>query len=284
MIISTEELINDNLELISLPEIVTQINSMVDDPNCTTIKIGELIATDPALSARLLKIVNSPFYNFPSSVDTISMAITIVGTRQLRDLALASAVTQQFRSLPDNLVSIDVFWHHSFACASAARAIAEKCGIGNSERFFIMGLLHDIGKMAMYITQPDLAREVIALSHQSDVDLEHLEQTAFGFTHADLGRTLLEQWCLPESLYTPIGFHDHPQDAPVYQVETSAVHLANGIANTIETILSEDDDIPIDSTVWDVLNLSPNDLDELIISAQQQLGAALQVIYYDEAA
>jgi len=284
MIISTEELINDNLQLISLPEIVTEINRMVDDPNCTTVEIGELIATDPALTARLLKIVNSPFYNFPSSVDTISMAITIIGTRQLRDLAMATTVVQQFRNLPENLVSIDVFWHHSFACAAAARVIAEKCGAGNTERYFISGLLHDIGKMVMYLTQPDLSREVVALSQQPDTVLEQLERTAFGFTHSDLGQTLLEKWNLPESIYIPIGCHDQPQNAPAYQLEASAIHLANGIANTVEVILSKDDDTPIDASVWDVLSLSPEDLEELMLETQQQLNAMLQVIYYDEAA
>ena len=284
MIISAEELVNDNLELISLPEIVTRINSMVDDPNCTAVEIGELISTDAALSARLLNIVNSSFYNFPSNVDTISMAITIIGTRQLRDLALATSVTQKFRKLPDNLVSIDVFWHHCLACATAARAIADKCGIGNTERFFIAGLLHDIGKMVMYLTQPDLSREVMTLSQQSDTDLAQLEQTAFGFTHSDLGQILLQKWQLPESLSIPVGYHDHPQNAPAYQLEASAIHLANGIANTVETILSEDDDIPVHASVWEVLGLSPDDLDELILTTQQQLGAVLQIIYYDEAA
>jgi len=284
MIISAEELVSDNLQLISLPEIVTRINDMVDDPNCTAVEIGELISTDAALSARLLKIVNSSFYNFPSNVDTISMAITIIGTRQLRDLALATSVTQKFRKLPDNLISIDIFWHHSLACATAARVIADKCATGNSERYFITGLLHDIGKMVMYLTQPDLAREVLTLSRESKNNLDQLEQTAFGFTHAELGKILLQKWQLPESLYIPVGYHDHPQEAPTFQFETCAIHLANGIANTVETILSEDDDLPVDPSIWGVLGLSPNDLDELILKTQQQLGAVLQIIYYDEAA
>jgi len=168
MSLSPRDLVTDNLELVSLPDIVVRINEMVEDPECTAVDIAEVIGQDAALTARLLKLVNSPFYNFPSQVDTISMAITIVGTRQLRDLAMAAAIAGRFRHIPEGLVSADVFWQHNLACATAARIIAGKRNLRNSEQLFVAGLLHDIGKLVMYLTQPELSRQVLELAKQPD--------------------------------------------------------------------------------------------------------------------
>ena len=284
MSLTAQDLISDNLDLVSLPEVVTKLNQMVDDPGCTAADIGEMISLDAALSARLLKVVNSPFYSFPSQVDTISMAITIIGTRALRDLVLATSVTGHFRSIPGDLVNIDTFWHHSLGCATAARAIADHLKISNSERFFIAGLLHDIGKLVMFLAQPDLSRQVLELSAQAGTDLASLETSAFGFDHAELGCELLREWRLPDSLYEPVAHHHNLAAAGQYHKETAAVHLANAIANTIEPVISREDDLPIDTAVWQMLGLEPEALDGLINITQMKLGSVIQIMYYEQAA
>ncbi len=284
MLMTPQNLISDNLELVALPAIVNRLNEMVDDPECTAADIGEVISQDVALSARLLKIVNSPFYNFPSQIDTISMAITIVGTRQLRDLVLATMVTNHFRRIPHNLVDVDVFWHHNLACGTAARVIADELGVGNTERFFVAGMLHDIGKLVMYLVQPELSRHVRELSEQPDADLANLENSAFGFNHAELGGELLRSWKLPDSLIEPVEYHHNPLGASHFQIEAAAVHLGNAIANTIEPFISREDDLPIIAEVWGILGLSSSILDELISTSQEQLDSVLQLLYYSEAA
>ena len=279
-----DDLISDNLELVSLPEIVLRINEMVNDPNCSAADIAETISQDAALSVRLLKVVNSPFYNFPSKVDTISMAITIVGTRQLRDLVLATAVVNKFSAIPEELVNTHIFWHHNLATAAAARVIANRLRITNTERFFVAGLLHDIGKLVMYLTQPDLSRQVLQLLHKPSNDISKLEISAFGFDHATLGAALLRYWKLPESLVEPTAFHHAPTQAKHHIKETAIIHLANAVANTIEPAISADDDVPIDLGIWDILGIEDKDLDEIINDTHAALQHALQVIYYDQAA
>ena len=279
-----EDLISDHLELVSLPEIVIRINEMVNDPNCSAADIGETIMQDAPLSARLLKIVNSPFYNFPSKVDTISMAITIVGTRQLRDLVLATAVINKFNAIPEQLVNAQVFWYHNLATAAAARTIASRLRITNTERFFIAGLLHDIGKLVMYLTQPELSRQVLELLKNPVNDVTKLEHAAFGFDHATLGAALLRHWKLPESLIEPTAFHHEPTQAKQYIKETAIIHLANAIANSIETVVSADDDTPIDLSVWETLDIEDTELDEIINDTHAALQYAKQIIYYEQAA
>lgn len=284
MVLTPGDLITEKLQLVTLPEIVTRINQMVDDPACTAADIGELISQDAPLSAHLLKIVNSPLYNFPSRIDTISLAITIVGTRQLRDMVLATAVTGRFRQIPADLVSADVFWHHNLACATASRVIARQLGISHSERYFVAGLLHDIGKLVMYLARPELSRQVLARAATTDTSVDDIEQTVFGFSHSEVGAELLRQWQLPESLLEPAAFHHAPAAAKTYQQEAAAVHLANAIANTVAAPISADDDRPVDPAVWEILRLEPADLDALISETENQLGSVLKLLYYAEAA
>lgn len=276
---SPKELIHDNLELVSLPDIVSRINAMIDDPDCTAVDIAEVIGQDAPLTARLLKLVNSPFYNFPSQIDTISMAITIVGTRQLRDLAMAAAITGRFRRIPEGLPGPDIFWHHNLACATAARIIAQETGLRQQEQLFVAGLLHDIGKLVMYLAAPARAREALARAKAGETDPTTLEQAVFGFDHAELGAELLQQWRLPETLVHPVRWHHTPDAAPAFRQEVAAIHLAEAIANTIAPPLSPDDDRPIDLDAWTVLGLDPDRLEALIHETERQFPGIVTLIY-----
>ncbi|HEB55127.1 MAG TPA: HDOD domain-containing protein [Gammaproteobacteria bacterium] len=276
-------LITANLNQLSLPDIAIRLNDMVNDPSCSAAHIGDLISQDAALSARLLKIVNSAFYGFPSRIDTVNMAITIIGTRQLRDLVLATSVIGKFQQFPEGLVSIDTFWYHNLTCATATRIIATKLQIRNSERFFIAGLLHDIGKLVMYLTEPELSRKVLQGMSETCEDVTRLEIDAFGFDHATLGGELLRYWKLPDSLVEPVSFHHHPVDAQHYPQETAAVSLANAIANTIEPPYSADDDLPIDTSIWATLELEDSELDDLIQETRLAFSNTVSILYPKQA-
>ncbi len=276
-------LITANLNQLSLPDIAIRLNEMVSDPNFSIADIGALVSQDAALSARLLKIVNSAFYGFPSKIDTISMAITIIGTRQLRDLVLATSVIGKFQQLPEGLISIDTYWYHNLTCAAATRIIATTLQIRNSERFFIAGLLHDIGKLVMYLTEPELSRKVLRHMNDPDIDVTQLEVEAFGFDHATLGGELLRHWKLPESLVEPVCYHHCPAEASNYPQEAAAVSLANAIANTIEPPYSADDDLPIDTSIWGTLGLQDDSLDELINETRLAFTNTVSMLYPKQA-
>ena len=161
-----QDLIGEEDEIVfSLPTIYVELQKALNDPDKTFQNLGDIIGFDTALSARLLKIVNSPFYGFPSKIDTISHAISIIGRDQLIDLALSTMVIYQFEGIPNSMFNMDKFWRHSVACGVAARSIADFRGEKNSERFYLAGILHDIGRLALYKTEPDLAREAF-LSEQ----------------------------------------------------------------------------------------------------------------------
>jgi HD-like signal output (HDOD) protein len=152
---SPQDVINSNINLVSLPAIICKVNDLLNNPASSAADIAELISQEPALTARLLKIVNSPFYNFPSKIETVSMAVTVLGTRQLRDLIIATTLIKHFNRQKTAKYDIETFWCHSITTGLAARAIALDRKIPNSERLFICGLLHDIGKMIMSLQLPN---------------------------------------------------------------------------------------------------------------------------------
>ena len=282
--LTPQELVQKNINLLSLPETALRINTMVSDPNSTAADIGDIVSQDPALTARLLRVVNSSFYGFPSQVDTISMAITILGTRQLRDLVITTSVINRFRDIPANIINMENFWCHSLTSALAAKNFAHHMKISNSERLFVAGLLHDIGKLVMYIALPDPSRQVVEIAAEPQVDSSRVEEAIFGFTHGQVGGELLRQWKLPESLIEPVAYHHEPTLAKVYPQETAIVHLADVIANDLQPPFSADDDSMADPLAWEILGLKASLLERLHEEVYLQLDDVLNIFYYTHAA
>lgn len=267
--LTAQELVQDRIDLVSLPDVAFKLNALCDDANSTAQDIADVIATDAALTARLLQIVNSPFYSFPQQIDTITMAITIVGVAQLRDLAMATLIIQKFNNIPENLISPVKFWSHNIACATAARTIVTELGIKQSERVFVAGLLHDIGKLLMYVAHPDLSANVLELiASKPDLDICELEEIAFGYDHAELGAALLAEWGLPDSLIMPVKYHHMPDQAKRFATEASVLHLANAVANEIEPLYDNNEHTNLDDKVWAILNSTSAHLADITTASQ----------------
>ena len=118
------DLLKGVVSVSSLPGVYLRLSNVVGDPRSSASDVGRVIADDPGLTARLLRLVNSAMYGFPSKIETVSRAISIVGTQQLQDLALATSVIRLFANMPQELVTMESFWRHSVACGVAARALA----------------------------------------------------------------------------------------------------------------------------------------------------------------
>ena len=138
MTLAAKDLVNDTVELASLPNVVMRAMEVLNHPHTSASAIGEIIGEDPALTTRLLRIVNSAFYGFPSRIDTISRAITIVGTLELTDLILGSSAIQVFYRLPNQLINMQGFWEHSLYSGVVARVLARYLRAPNTERCFVL--------------------------------------------------------------------------------------------------------------------------------------------------
>jgi HD-like signal output (HDOD) protein len=227
-----QSLIGPDLELVSLPEIFYQIEAVINNPRSSAFQIAEVISKDPSLSAKLLRIVNSAFYGFPKQVDTISRAVSLVGSDQLHLLTLGTSVIALFRDIPSTLMNMGWFWKHSLACGITARLIASYKNFLNIEQLFISGLLHDLGKLIIFKNHPREAAAALRQARRTESFHYQMEQTFFGFDHRQVGLALADKWKLPLSLQQAIGGHHDPLKYPP-SVDAAVVNLADNLVNAL---------------------------------------------------
>lgn len=256
MTITSASLVKNVTTVVSLPNVFTRIDDLINSPNSSLSDIAKVISDDTGLAARLLRIANSAMYNFPSKIDTITRAITVIGTRQLRDLVLATKVIQMFNNLEGNDVDMETFWQHSIACGITARALATVRRESNVEFYYLLGLLHDIGRLIMYIEIPEKASESMQLGRDQDMLLYQAENESLGFDHAAVGAELLSAWKLPKSMCDATLYHHRPSRSFNYTIEATYVHVADLIVNTLQLGSSGEEDIPpLDENAWETLKL-----------------------------
>ncbi len=285
MTVSPRELITGAIDLPSLPEVVMRAIELVNDPEASSIDIGRVLSEDSALTARLLKIVNSPFYGFPSRIDTVSRAITVIGTLDLLDLILATSVVKMFSGVPNDLVSMDGFWKHSLYGGVVARLLAARSKQPNVEHFFVAGLLHDLGSLVIYNKLPELAREALLRVRYNGIVLQQAEQELLGFDHATVGAELMRMWKLPNSLVDAIEFHHSPSRSQNYPLITAIVHVADVVASAIRSGTGASEAAPpLDPAAWDMIGLPPLAIEALLLEADQQFGDAQSIILGSHAA
>lgn len=227
------ELLESERDLVSLPDIVLQLQAAIDDPRSTAETIGAIIARDPGLTARLLRLANSPIYGFGGRVDTVSRAVTLIGMEPLYNLALATCAVRTFRNLPVQLIDMDEFWLQSTYCAVVARLLAKEAGVLYPERLFVAGLLCAIGALLFYLKCPNEAREILLASQGKRSLVPLLEKDLLGFTYADVGAEIARRWNMPPWLQEAIGCHLVPEAASSYPFEAALVHIADRLTDVL---------------------------------------------------
>lgn len=268
--------------LVSLPQIYLRIGQMMENPRTTMAQVGEVLSHDPALTARLLRFVNSPLYGLRNRVESVSRAITVLGFHELRLLALASSVGGGFRKPAADLLDMNAYWSHSVFTAIVARKLAVLCQMREPERLFVAGLLHDVGQLVLCHKMPDEMREINRVSKEHGGDRIQLEQDLIGCDHAQVGAELMRQWQLPESLWIPLLHHHDMAEAPNYHQDCAVIHLANAIADGVEPIhpagKSPPQTGPITPEAWLWSALNEGVVEPVRQETSQQLSELLDII------
>ncbi len=278
-----EDLVKGVVKLISLPEIYIRVSQVLEDPNHNAKQLGDVIGHDPALTARILRIVNSAYYALATKVEVVSRAVSIIGEDDLRNLVLATSAVDTFKRIPNQLVDIDLFWRHSVHTGIISRLLSKHCNVLHGERLFVAGMLHDIGKLILYFKEPELSQQVLIEAADTDGQLHTAEKQIIGYTHGDVGAALIEAWKLSDMLREVVAYHHTPLKAKKHPLETSIVHIANCVVNAIDPDTETDEHLLDDFPAFEPETLKITGLDLRVIpgvmeQAWEQAAEVLDII------
>ncbi|MFA7269540.1 MAG: HDOD domain-containing protein [Sterolibacterium sp.] len=274
MPVTASELVKDIDGLVTLPDVYFRINRLIEDPQSSTADIAKAVSQDPSFTVRLLQVANSSLYRFPSAVTTVSKAVSIIGTAQIRSLALAMSVAKSFAGLPNILVSMENFWRHSLFCALIARRLAREARRCDPDSLFTAGLLHDMGELVIFNRQPEQAEAALlmVLDSQDEVQIHQAERQVMGLDHAEVGGELARQWNLPSLLQECIAYHHSLAGAKQHPREVALVHLANVFALMAELDSLDPAEVsPIDPLAWELTGLGEDCAEMVVREAQAEI-------------
>lgn len=265
------EFVRGTPELQSLPEIYSRVTRVIEHPNSSSEEIAKVVMEDPGLSTRLLKLVNSSLFSFPGEIDTISRAIALVGTQQLRDLATAACVIEMFEDVTTDFANMQGYWNHCLGTAVCARLLASYCEEENIERCFVAGLLHDIGSIVIYLRGGKRLKRLISRCQKDKQLITTAERATFGFDHTDVGRELLALWGLPDVLQEAVNSHHVPSRAKRFPRVACITHIAEFLVEARELGSSGEHMVSsVSESAWLELGLSTDFLPLLYQDLESQ--------------
>lgn len=278
--VTLAELLSDVTSVPSLPLLYSRLDEAINHPRSSIADIAKVLSEDQGLAARILKLSNSPLFGYFSKIDTITQAVTIIGIQQVRDLALAISVIGLFKGLPEDLITMERFWRHSISTALASRVLATSQRETNLERFFVAGILHDIGRLVLFTRLPDLCREMIETAGNQRRCLYEVERDLLGYDHADVGGALLRGWKLPLRVAEPVEFHHRCNHAAQFPRESAILHCADLLAHALDQDGTGDGSIPpLIAGSWERLAISPFQLPQIVAQIDSQLDEITTVLY-----
>jgi len=226
-----EALLKQAGDLPSLPEVYIRVNELLDTEISTAIQIGDAVQTDPALTARILKLINSAYYGLSNPVTSISQAVTLLGRQYLQQALTGSVLAEVFKDFNVTEFPLRDFWQHCIKTAIIARQLAmQNARIIDHEAFFTAGLLHDIGWLVIVKVNPSAFVTITTIAKTENRDILLVETEKLGVTHIDVGVALLKKWGIPDLITECIRMHHDADHEGPYAIETSVVALANQLS------------------------------------------------------
>ncbi|MDH4274009.1 MAG: HDOD domain-containing protein [Gammaproteobacteria bacterium] len=267
---SAKEMVQHLSTLATLPDICMRISEAASDPNSSAFDMGKIIGQDPALTAQVLKVANSSFYSANAKIDTLTRAVVMLGLQQLRYLTFSVCSIDVVAKFKLPAKELEHFWKHSFYTGICARLLASKLHIMNTERLFVMGLLHDIGKLVFQHSAPEHYRRAATGASRERMPQYRWEKGTFGFDHAELGAELLTSWRLPSALCDAVRFHHDPERAGTARMEAALVHLGDAVAWRLQGSTESTFAPEIHPSAWTITGLNERIFDAVGVLAEKQ--------------
>ncbi len=235
----------------TLPAVVSKVMEITANPDSSIEDLIKIISLDQSLTTTILKLANSAFYGISRDVSSIKRALTVLGFAEIQKAVLTKAVFNSFKGI-DSSFDIKKFWEHSFMCGLIAKILAKKAGASYND-LFVAGLIHDIGKLVIYLAVPNKFSEIVESPDFDELNSSKSEKELLGTSHDTIGMSLLKRWMFPEQLLMSVGFHHNPAKATKQREFPYFIQLAD----LLSYHCSEDDGKNITAEMFDCLKDKP---------------------------
>jgi HD-like signal output (HDOD) protein len=259
----------------ALPDICVRIRLMLDDGQSDLEDISRFVKLDPTLSSKLLKLANSPLFRFESQIDSLTKAISIIGGEALYNLIMAETASSAFEHFSSNVIDLERFWLQSIYAALVAKHLAKIIKVRGSERFFLLGLLHNLGELLVAVQVPNLAIQCCKYDKQTSP--WKLQQQVLGFDYANCSAKLMEYWHLPSQLYIPV-MDLHNENKALKNTDVAIIYIAAraAVAMVHNNLYSTNQ--LVTPLILKTLNLEHEDLTDAVKFATMEADGILSVM------
>ncbi len=213
-------------DLPTIPVVATQVLSLLDNPDVSIEEIADLMLSDQVMTARVMKLINSPVYRPAQEVTSLKRALVYLGLRHVRELALTTSVINAFDG-DSGALELNAFWEHSFGVGMVSKIIAEKAGYKDLEKAYIAGIIHDLGEVFLSNFLREPFAEVLEYVAKHPVKLVDAEAEILGTTHCEIGLCMAHKWNFPEAYCEVIACHHSPGEATVDPLLCAIVNLSD---------------------------------------------------------
>lgn len=227
-------------ELPTLPSVVYELSQIINDPMSSTGDVEKVMSNDLSLTAKVLKLVNSAYYAIPGGVSSLSRAIAYLGFDTVNQLVLSTSIIKALETSGPQRFDMNQFWRHSIGVGMASEVIAKFLRHPTPADMFSAGLVHDMGKVALYALEPEAMISIVDKAEKEQLTYSDAE-TQMGIpTHVHIGQALAKKWALPTGMQAIIRHHhtkDHAKRGPLtsdLQRNIDIVYLANILTHALK--------------------------------------------------
>jgi len=269
-------------ELPTLPEVVSELIRLLENPKSSAEDVNKLMEKDISLTAKILRLVNSAYYGMPNKISSVRQAVVILGFSTVKSLAISASVFDMFSSnIDEEVFSQSKFWIHSIGCACLGRVIGRMEAGVDEDATFVLGLMHDIGKLVLFQYAAEEFEAVVTLAQEESLHFYDAEHRVLDTDHAEIGGWLAERWGLAEDVARGIRYHHAVGEAEERRIP-AICSFADFITKR-KQIGSAGDFAPpaLDSDVWTALSLKKEKIPDMIQKVDDEMSKA--GIFFDEA-
>ncbi len=227
-----QELVTYAERLATPPDVYLRVRTALDDARVSAPEIADVISSDPAMTASLLRMANSAYYGYARKIESIDRAVGLIGLDEMHELVLATSVGSDFQGIQPERMDMSRFWRNSVRRALLARTVASTLEQIDPQRLFTLALLADIGHLVMYVAIPDLMAHVLETQPLEGESLADLEHRIVGCSFAEVGAALCSSWHLPVSYGVLIGSQLDPATAGEYARTAALLNLVSAVSAT----------------------------------------------------